>query len=108
MKTNKLIISFVLFTLILSTSAQAFTREQCIANVKANSRVSKAVVGGGALGGAAGVVGCGVLLAMVPFDLGLSYAACVAAAAATGGTIATANVYEATDNEIINCNKLES
>lgn len=101
---NKTFLFLLLLVFSLAVSAQ--TREQCIANVKQGTRVSSATLGGTVTGAGVGVVGCAVFLALAPFDIGLSYAACIAGPAGLGGMVGNANANSAAEDEIVECNKI--
>ena len=99
--------TFLLLALFISSlSVSAQTRDQCIANVKQNTRVSSATLGGTVTGTGVGLVGCAVFLALSPIDFGISYAACVSGAAGVGGMVGNTNAHSEVEDEIVQCNKI--
>ncbi len=90
----------VVCLLIGSTSLSAWaetTREECMRRIGKHTNLAVGAGFGGVTGGAIGAAGCAVFLPTALIDLGLSYAACVAAVAAAG-TIAGTAIAESNNN----------
>ena len=104
-QAKKTMASFLLL-LMFSSYVSAQSTTECVANVRQGTRVSSGTLNGTVAGAGVGAVGCAVFLALVPFDLGLSYATCVGASAGVGGMVGNRNAHSATEDEIAKCAKL--
>lgn len=102
------IISLIAVILILSTSVSAWaeTREECMRKVGKHTNLAIGAGAVGTAGGAAGAVACSGFLAAVIFDLGISYAACVAAAITVGTIVGTAAAEVHNNSKESECDKL--